>query len=168
MIEVQHAARGLGLQVGEAVHRAVEVLRRDATIETFEQQDRLGAGPGEAAEAREYQKNLMPAIVERALDQVDLDAAQQRQRNSSFLEPPLARELIDLGLAQPAVLHGRLDRRCRVEIVARDLAGLAADAADDLAQHAFELDAGILSHQARPYRSRGLLKQVEEMLPRQI
>src|SRR5215813_7392056 len=74
IVEVKHAARGLRLQVGEALHRAVEVLRRDATIGTFEQHDRLGAGPGEAGEAGEDQKNLMPAVVERALNEVNLDA----------------------------------------------------------------------------------------------
>ena len=75
MIEVQHPARRLCLQVAEAVHRAVEILRRDAPIGTFEQHDRFGAGPGKAGETGEYEKDFMPAIVERALDQVDLDAA---------------------------------------------------------------------------------------------
>src|SRR5262245_19183492 len=132
VVEVEHAARGLGLQVGEAVHRAVEVLRRDTTIGAFEQYDCLGAGPGEAGESGEDQKYLVPAVVERALDQINLDTAQQRQRHAGFLEPPLARELVDLGLAQPAVLHGGLDRRRGIQVVARDFAGLTANAADDL------------------------------------
>jgi len=51
-------------------------------------------------------------VVERALDQIHLDLAQRRECDRRLLEPPLARELIDLGLAQPAVLHGGLDR-CR-------------------------------------------------------
>ena len=114
----QHAARRLCVQVGKAVHRIFEVLRRDATFGTFEQYDRLGAGPGETGEAGKYQKNLMSAVVERALDEVDLDAAQERKRDSGFLEPPLTRELVDLGLAQPAILHGRLNRRRGGQVVA--------------------------------------------------
>jgi len=67
VVEVEHAARGLGLQVGVAVHRAIEVLHRDPAIGAFKQ-DRLGSGQGEAGKPCQDQKNLMPAVVERALN----------------------------------------------------------------------------------------------------
>lgn len=72
----------------------------------------------------------MPLVEQRALDQVAVDVAQQRQRDRRLLETPLAGEAMDLGLAQLALAAQPLDLGAGGAMVGRDLAGLAADPAD--------------------------------------
>src|SRR5438094_8618326 len=79
-------------------------------------------------------------------------------------------EAVDLSLAEPAGAPDGLDLGGSGRVIGGYLAGLAADAADDFAEHAFERLAGgrILRSEASPYGGRCLLKQAQEVLARQV
>src|SRR6185295_19894513 len=162
-VEAEDAPCGLDLQPCGARQRLVEVLGRHAPAGLLEQQDRLGGGRGEPRKLAEDERDLVSRIEQGALHHVDLHAGNERQRDRGLLETAFAGEAVDLVLPEPAGLVQRLDPRARGRVVARDLAGLAADAADDVAEHSLQRRArrGVFRGEPAAYRGGGLLQQLQ-------
>src|SRR5712691_11332774 len=169
-IETEHALRGLDLQAAVAHQRVIEILGGNPAVGGLEQQDRLGRGRGEAGDLGEYERDLVARVEQHALDHVDVDTGEKRQRDHRFLELTRAGEAVDIGLAETTGAAERLDRGAGGGRSGGDLAGLALDAADDLAEHAFQRfpGGGIFGREPGADSGRGLFEQPQEMLPRQV